>query len=234
MSQNNTQVVILVGGKGTRLRPLTNSIPKPMITIGNTPFLELLLLNLKKNGFRKFLLLVGHLSSVVVDHFGNGSKWGLEIKYSFEKELLDTGGGLINSYDLLDDEFILLNGDTYMDLDYNFFLEFAKNKQSIIIVAYDGVRYGDVEYNMLVDEKDLVTKFSQSEVKPEFNAVNSGIYYINRSIFEHMKIEKLSLEIDIIPKLLKQNKVYAYRTKTRFYDIGTFTRLTKFREKIKN
>ena len=230
MNCSDIQVVILAGGRGTRLKPLTDNIPKPMMKIGTKPFLEIIIQLLKKNNFRRFVFLVGHLSNIVTDYFGNGSKFDVEIQYSFEKELLGTGGSLRNSYDLLDEKFILLNGDTYMELDYPAFVHYASNKNSMItIVSYDGPKFDYTPYNLRIDENDFIRDFSQMNIKPEFNAINTGIYYFNKSILNHFPQGKSSLELDLMPKLIEKNAIAAFRTKEKFYDIGTFNRLQLFR-----
>jgi NDP-sugar pyrophosphorylase family protein len=230
MNPNNIQAVILAGGKGTRLKPLTNSIPKPMVLIENKPFLEILLMLLQKNNFKKILLLVGHLSDIISNYFGDGSEIGIKLEYSREKELLGTGGGLKHAYDMLDENFILLNGDTYLDLDFHSFLQFSKQMKSLMtMTVYDGPIFDNTPFNLKVDEDNLIDEFSQYP-KERYNAVNTGIYYINKSLLDFIPSGMSSLEQEVIPTLVKEKKVSAFRTKQRFFDIGTFERLHKFQK----
>jgi len=222
------QAVILAGGLGTRLKPYTFKTPKPMTPIRNQPFLMILLKFLRKNNFKKFLLLVGYSSNVITECLGDGSKLGIEIEYSYEKKPLGTGGALKNSLGLLEDEFILLNGDTYLELDYPSFIKFCTEKNSIItFAAYDGPLYSGISYNMIVDTKGAVKKYSKSKHYHKFNAIDAGVYFVKKTILEYLDDKKSSFE-DIFLKLIDEKKIHAYLTKTKFYDIGTIQRLKEF------
>jgi len=111
------QVLILCGGKGTRLRPLTKTIPKPMLEFGGKPFLEYLIEYYKKNDIKDFILAVGYLKEQIVEYFGNGKKFGVNIKYSFEEKPLGTGGAVYNAKKYLKGNFIVVNGDTFTDFE---------------------------------------------------------------------------------------------------------------------
>ena len=128
------QVIILAGGRGKRLKPLTNSIPKVMIKINGSPFLEILLKFLKSKGFLDFILCVGYLSEVIEEYFENGSKLSVKIDYSKEKRFLGTAGAIKNANELLDEEFIVINGDTFVDLDFKKMIEFSRLKNKLCSV----------------------------------------------------------------------------------------------------
>jgi len=228
------QAVILAGGLGTRLKPLTQKTPKSMMQVRNKPFLEILLDLLHKNNFKKILLLIGHLPNVITEYFEDGSKFGLDIKYSIEKELLGTAGSLKNSHSLLEDEFILINGDTYLDIDYQSFVKFSKEKKSFLtFVAYDGFPYGDLYYNMKIAES-VVKAYSKSNTSSDYNAVDAGIYHVKKQILDYIKDKKYSLEEDVFPKVIEEKKVFVYRTKTKFFDIGTIKGLKRFKLNLNN
>lgn len=110
------QTVILAGGRGSRLVPLTDDIPKPMILIKDRPFLEYMILMLKRNFLKKILLCVGYLGHKIEDYFKDGHRWGVQIRYFYEKELLGTGGALKLASDLIEEKFLLLYGDSYLDI----------------------------------------------------------------------------------------------------------------------
>jgi len=112
------QAVILAGGFGTRLRLLTNTIPKPIADIEGWPFLEYQLEMLKKNGFRDFTLCAGYSGEMIEEYFGDGSGLGINIIYSKDNTLLETGGALKNAVRLLEDEFVLVYGDSFLYMDY--------------------------------------------------------------------------------------------------------------------
>jgi len=112
------QVVILAGGKGTRLRPITYQVPKPMVPIHGKPFLQYQLELIKSLGINEVLLLVGYLGKQIEEYFGGGPKFGLNIEYSYENNPLGTGGALKNAEEKLAEKFLLLNGDTFLPMDY--------------------------------------------------------------------------------------------------------------------
>src|SRR5690242_15400547 len=118
------QIVLLVGGLGTRLGKITKRIPKPMVKINKKPFLQYQLESFKKTKMINYVFCVGYLSEQIIRYFGNGSRYGINIKYSVEKEQLGTGGAIKNSLPMLEENFIVSNGDTYLELDVNDLLEF--------------------------------------------------------------------------------------------------------------
>src|SRR5712671_242507 len=116
MMSSTTQAVILVGGRGTRLGELTRTIPKPMLPVGGRPFLEYLLQLLRREGFTRVLFCTSHLAEAVQDHFGDGSRFGLTAGYTREPQPLGTGGALRFAREHLDEQFLVLNGDTIFDI----------------------------------------------------------------------------------------------------------------------
>lgn len=227
---DDIQVAILVGGQGTRLKPITEQIPKPMVTILDRPFLHILLEMLQDKGFSKFLFLSGYLCDVVSNYFGNGSKFGFDIKYSVEPKLLGTGGGLKNAENLLEDEFLLINGDTFLELDYTNFIDFSRNNEALIdILCYVGDTYDDIKYNLKLDLDNKISAYSKINSQDKFNAVDAGVYYIKKKVLPLIKTRSSSLENEIFPLLINAKQLAGFATKTKFYDIGTIERLANFR-----
>ena len=125
------QALILVGGLGTRLRPYTEQVPKPMVEIDGRPFLEFKIESLRKHGIKDFILLVGHLGEKVEEYFGDGKRLGINIKYSYEREqLLGTAGAIKNAEHLITGDFIVTNGDTFLDVDLDKLIESHQSHQS--------------------------------------------------------------------------------------------------------
>src|SRR5260370_9474138 len=132
------QAVILAGGLGRRMRPITETIPKPMIMVARKPFLQHQLELLSDAGIERALLLVAYLGEQIQEYFGDGAKFGCHISYSFEPTLLGTGGALKNAEAQLQDYFVLVNGDTYLGIDYRALgKEFVAANCSALIVAYE-------------------------------------------------------------------------------------------------
>lgn len=229
------QIVILAGGLGTRLKPITDTIPKPMALVGKEPFLLLLINQFKKNNFKKILLLTGYKSDIIKDFFKDGSQFGVDIEYSVEETPLGTGGSLKNAEKLLEKNFLLLNGDTFIDLNYYDFIEYAKNKKNslITIVAYVGPETNECKYNMRINSDEKITSYSKNETDKNLNAVDAGVYFINKKILEKIPKTKFSLEIQLFPELIQKENLFAYKTNKNFYDIGTLERLKNFNDYTK-
>jgi NDP-sugar pyrophosphorylase family protein len=221
----NTQVVILAGGLGKRLRPITEKIPKVMVEVKGKPFLEYLLKMLKKKGFNKFLILAAYLGHMIEDYFGNGEKFGIKIDYSYEKEPMGTGGALKIAEIKLEDQFLLLNGDTYLDMDYNDFLERfkANNKQGQILVYTNDD--GSMKNNILIDNNNKIAKYNKKD-PAGLNGIDAGVLALKKDILKMIPAKKIvSLENEIYPKMMEADEFYGYPTNHQFLDIGSFKTL---------
>lgn len=222
------QAVILAGGLGTRLRPLTYDIPKPMVPINNKPYLEYQLNYLKQQGITNIVLLVGYLGEQIQAYFGDGDKWGLQIQYAFEKTPMGTGGGLKNAQDLLADEFLLIYGDSFLPLDYNDLIQaYCKVNADMVLCVYDNSLNTDVISNIALDEADgCVLRYVKDQQDATMKYVDAGVMMLNKSVLELIPPEEVvSLEQRIFPLLIVKRAMYSYVTKNRFYDIGTPERL---------
>ncbi len=228
MKLNNTQIVILAGGRGTRLKTLTNNMPKPMVQIHDKPFLEILLRLLQNKGFSKFLLLTGYMNNIISDYFRDGSRLDVNIEYSIEPEPLGTAGALRNAGTLLENEFLLLNGDTFSDIDYSEFVGFSRNRNDMCtMLCYNGKLFDDVKYNVIFKENHVMN-YSKIFSDERFNAVDAGIYFMKKNILSVIKNRVSSLEEQIFPQLISIKQLSGFLTQTRFYDIGTIERLAVF------
>ena len=177
------QAVILAGGLGTRLRPMTYDIPKPMIPINNKPYLEYQLEYLARHNIREILILIGYLGNQIEEYFGNGHKWGLNIKYSLEEAPLGTGGGLKKAENLLEQEFLLIYGDSFLAVDYNHLIEVYKNlKIKHMICVYDNSENTDVISNIALDDNKRVTCYKKNSIDASFKYVDSGVLLLNKQV----------------------------------------------------
>lgn len=221
------QVLILAGGLGTRLRSVVRDVPKPMADIQGKPFLEYLLRLLIQNGYQNFLFLVGYKGDMIKNYFGDGSKFGVNIEYSNEETPLGTGGALFNAWDKLSDDFFMVNGDTFFDIQYEILEDFviSKNPEFLIALRYsdDLSRYGIIE----IDDDYKVILFSEKGQVQENRIdgyINGGVYFVNKKALEpfHEKYigSVVSLENDILPSLVKLCKVYGLPVGGKFIDIG--------------
>jgi mannose-1-phosphate guanylyltransferase len=167
-------VAILAGGLGTRLRPLTYKVPKPLIRINKKAFLSYLLSKLSSLGVKDVVLLVGYKAEKVRSYCGDGRKFGLKIYYSEEKEPLGTGGALLNAFPSSNRPVLLLNGDSYFDLDLKNFIKFHKKKQALATIY---AMEGDLtDRGALVLEKNGRVKEFLEKQKSGFGLFNVGAY----------------------------------------------------------
>jgi NDP-sugar pyrophosphorylase family protein len=224
-----SQAVILAGGKGTRLRPLTENIPKPMIDINGKPFLEYQILLLKKYGINDIILSVGYMKEKILGHFGDGSKLGVNITYSKEDKAMGTGGALKLAENKVDDEFFVVYGDSYLDLDYSDVMKFFKNKNKLaLVVVYDNKENTDVKNNIVLDKEDNVAEYNKDSDKGNF--VDAGVLILKKEVLKMIEKDKeISLEKEIFPKLIRDKELIAYKSDKRFYDMGTEERLGEVR-----
>ena len=230
----STQVAILAGGLGTRLRPITEKIPKPMVEVAGKPFLHWQLLDLKSQGYTRVLLLVAYLGEQVRDYFGSGEKFGMQIDYVFEPEPLGTGGALRNALDKLDDEFILLNGDSFLHAPLRVFEKFARQFEATVS-TYAEFQKVPVIPNLKIDDFNgfVIDYQKDAGVARGFDHIDSGIYFLKRRLLEGIEVDRFALA-DLWPALIEQKAFGAFPVKERFYDIGTPERLKEFEEKVRD
>lgn len=213
------KVIILAGGKGLRLRKVVKDVPKPLAAIAGKPFLEYLILQLIKFGFRDIVFSVGYQKEAIKEYFGNGKKWRVSISYAEEKKPLGTGGAIKKAARLIDDkEFLVLNGDSFLDLDFNRLIEFHRRHKTIAtlgLVRVDNLsRYGKVELN----RKNRVIKFSEKKSTGK-GIINGGVCVLNRKALVGIPTGKVSFEKDILPGIIRQG-VYGFVSNGFFVDIG--------------
>jgi len=249
MKKNSSwQAVILAGGAGTRLRPLTLNIPKPMIEVNGRPFLHHIIRELEKQGIKNLVLCVGYLADKIKGYFGCGSKFGVSIKYSVEDEYLGTAGALKHAEHLLKDDFFVLNGDTYLSADYrDIFNKFKKADKIGTMVVYDN-RENIAEENIELDDQGIIVDYGKKEPlkkgdqlierktgpKRYHKYIDAGVYVFKNELLGLIEGDKfVSLEGDIYPELIKSKQLKAYITSRRYYDLGTPERLDLIRRVLK-
>ncbi|MCL5773595.1 MAG: NDP-sugar synthase [Firmicutes bacterium] len=219
------KAVILVGGEGTRLRPLTYDIPKPMVPILNKPFMEHMLDLLKKHGIKEVVFSSGYKVEAFMEHFFNGEKLGLKLDYVVEEFPLGTAGAVKNVEKFIDGTFLVFNGDILTDADLTSLIKYHREKKGIATLTLTPVDnptiYGVIE----TDQNNRIQKFIE---KPSWdrvtsNYINAGIYVLEPVIFKEMKPDKnYSFERQIYPDLLERGDLlFAYKTGAYWLDIGS-------------
>ncbi|MDI9958141.1 GDP-mannose pyrophosphorylase [Rhodococcus sp. KBW08] len=222
--QNPTDAVILVGGKGTRLRPLTLSAPKPMLPTAGLPFLTHLLARIEAAGIKHVVLGTSFKAEVFEDYFGDGSKMGLEIDYVFETEPLGTGGGIRNVLPKLrGDNVMVFNGDVLGGTDLNGILETHEKTDADVTLHL--VRVGDPRAFGCVptDEDGRVSAFLEKTQDPPTDQINAGCYVFKREIIEQIPEGRpVSVEREVFPNLLAEGKrVFGHVDSSYWRDMGT-------------
>jgi len=212
------KVIILAGGKGRRLYPYTVVLPKPLMPIGDFPILEVILRQLKSCHLVDITLAVGHLGNLIQTFFGDGSKWGVNIEYSFEEKPLGTVGPLTRLNNL-DQTFMVLNGDLLTTLNYLNLIKYHKKQNAIATVAAQK-RWVDVDFGVIQKDKDeSMVKYIE---KPRLSyLVSMGIYLFEPEILNFIpKDEKFDFP-DLMQLLLqKGKKVGIYNSDDFWLDIG--------------
>lgn len=217
------KAVILAGGEGTRLRDVIKDIPKPMAPVGERPFMEYLILQLRDWDIRDITLSIGYRGDVIKSYFGAGEKWGVRISYSGEREPLGTGGALKKAGEMIDEEdFIVMNGDSFLGINFNDLIDFHKYKSAEVTMGLirvsDTSRYGRVEIGSDQEIEGFVEKGTSIWTYGD-GFINGGVYILNRNIINIIPSGKVSLERDVLPVLIRKG-LYGMVTEGYFVDIG--------------
>lgn len=222
MISPDTKAVLLVGGLGTRLRTVMPSTPKPLATVGNRPFLELLVRQLSSQGIRNLIMCTGYLADQIEREFGDGTNLGLQIQYSREPHPLGTGGAVKLAGKFLRNarDFLVMNGDSFVEIDFGRLVKFHRARGALASIAVVSVknagRYGTIN----TDSDNKVLQFYEKTGADSPGLINAGVYVFSRAILEYIPAGMTSLEKDIFPSILDQG-VYAVKQTGLFIDIGT-------------
>ncbi len=219
------KVVILAGGKGTRLGELTKDIPKPMVPLAGKPILQYQVELCARYGMEEIILVVNHLSQPIVDHFGDGSDFGIKISYYQEEKPLGTVGGVKALESDLQEDFLVLYGDVMMEMDLTRLLDFHRQKNSEATLV---VHPNDHPYDSDLVEMDAEERIVKVLPKPHpdglryHNMVNAAVYLFTPRIFDFLeKDKKADFGKDIFPRIFGQLRMYGYNTPEYLKDMGT-------------
>ncbi|PSF37243.1 mannose-1-phosphate guanylyltransferase [Aphanothece hegewaldii CCALA 016] len=219
------RAVLMAGGSGTRLRPLTCELPKPMVPILNRPIAEHIINLLKRNNITEIITTLHYLPDVIQDYFQDGSDFGVKMKYSVEEDQpLGTAGSVKNIAELLDDTFLVISGDSITDFDLNAAIEFHKSKQSKATIILTRVQ-NPIDFGVVITDKEqriqrFLEKPSTSEVFSD--TVNIGTYILEPEVLQYIKEnEESDFSQDLFPLLLAENEpIYGYIAEGYWCDVG--------------
>lgn len=218
------KAIILAGGKGTRLKPLTTHLPKPMVPLLNRPCMEYSIKLLKQHGITDIGITVQYLSGAIKEYFGDGSQWGVNIEYFDETIPLGTAGGVKNAEDFLDERFVVISGDALTDFDLSLAIRFHQEKQSIATMIMKEVE-DPTQYGVIItDDEGKIIRFQEKPSWSEVfsHTVNTGIYIFEPEIFTYYERNvAFDFAKDLFPLLMKSGQsLYGVSLDGYWSDIG--------------
>lgn len=219
------KVVIMAGGKGTRISSVASDIPKPMIKINGKPVLEREIECLRSQGFTDIIITVSHLGNIIMDYFKDGSDFGVKIEYFFEKEPLGNAGALYQIKDKLTDDFLLLNADAVFDVDFNRFVDYHRKKGGLVTLFTHPNSHPYDSGLIIADDNGGVLKWlAKEDDRPRYyrNRVNAGLHVISPKVLEK-KIDtpKIDLDRQLLKPLSGTGQMFVYDSPEYVKDMGT-------------
>lgn len=217
------QALILSGGRGKRLRPLTDNIPKTLLLIAGKPVLVHQIEFLKKNGIRDLILSVGYKAKIIKDYLGDGKKFGVKIIYSYEKKPLGTGGAVKEAEKHIKGEgIVVLNGDTFSKINLKKMAIFHKKIGQPITIAY--VESEDISRSgkVLVDDRNIIVGFKEKTGIKERGKISAGVYFFQKDVLKNIqKGKKTSLEKKVFPSYV--GRIAAFKFDGKIIDMGVLS-----------
>ena len=217
--------VIMAGGKGTRISSVARNIPKPMIPIGGKPVLEHEIECLRKQGFTDLIITVSHLGQIIMDYFGDGSRFGVHIGYYVEQTPLGNAGALYKIKDRLKSDFLLLNADSLFDVDFGRFVAYHKKRGGLATLFTHPNSHPYDSGLLLTDAQCAVTQWlAKEDARPAYyrNCVNAGLHVLSPVLLEkELPTEKVDLDRQILKPLAGTGKMFAYSSPEYVRDMGT-------------
>ena len=227
------KVVIMAGGKGTRISSVASDIPKPMIRIGDMPVLEHEIMCLRDQGFDELIITVSHLGHIIMDYFGDGSKispvtgkqFGVHIEYFVEEQPLGNAGALFKIKDKLTEDFLLLNADAVFDIDFNRFVAYH-NQKGGLVTLFTHPNSHPYDSGLIISSENGVVEqwLAKEDERPKYyrNRVNAGIHIISPKALEcEINTPKIDLDRQLLKPLAGTGKMFVYDSPEYVKDMGT-------------
>ena len=217
-ARRENPVILMVGGLGTRLRPLTNNCPKPLLKVGNKPILETIIENFIEDGFYKFYFAVNYKSDMIEEYFGDGNRFGVEIKYIHEKKRMGTAGALSLLPEKLKVPAIVMNGDLLTKVNFSQFLDYHEEQKALATMAVREYNY-QIPYGVIHFEDSKIIDIEEKPSQSFF--VNAGIYILSPEAVDRVNKEEFFDMPDLFNEIIKENKVTAaFPIREYWLDIG--------------
>ena len=220
MERNNIGAIILAGGRGMRLRPLTGNMPKPMVPILDKPVLQLIVSSLVRAGITRIAVTLGYLPERIISYFGDGSRLGAKLSYFTESKPLGTAGALKNAESFINGTFVVMSGDALTDLNVKSMLDFHQSAGGEVTMAVKKVKDPRGMGEVILDGSGKIVRFREKPERYESGLVNTGMYVMEPEVLERIPPERESdLSRDVFPFML--DKLRAFETDCYWSDIGT-------------
>jgi len=234
MNAADLPVVILAGGLATRLKPITEKIPKLLVDVAGEPFFTHQIRLLKKNGLKHLVVCVGYLGEKIVERYGDGSAWGVAIEYSFDgPRLLGTGGALIRALPRLSDAFYVLYGDSYLPIDYlavgRAFLE--SGRLGMMTVYENSERF---DSSNVWFEGGAIRAYDKKNKLPAMRHIDYGLGVFRKAAFDGFARDEVVDLSDVQRALLGRKELAGFEIKQRFYEVGSHAGLQELNRLLKN
>ena len=237
------KAMVLAAGQGTRLYPLTERTPKALVPVAGRPMIDYCLLLLKRHGIRDIIINLHHLGDQIESYLGDGKRWGLQITYSKEPELLDTGGGLLKAKPFLQEgTFIVINTDVLIDLSLRELIAYHEEKRAVATLVLRLDPLADQYGSMDIDGDGRIHRFLQTRIDPAFpGAVTklmfTGVQILEPRVFDYLEsdriLRKFSTTKDTYPRmLLGQERLFGFRFDGFWQDVGTASRIKEAEESL--
>lgn len=226
------QAVILAGGRGLRLRPMTDKIPKPMALINGAPFLDYLINSIFLAGISRILLLVGYKKDVIINHYGYALGKDIELQYSIGKVADLTGRRLLDAYELLDSYFLLVYGDNYWPIPLEKMTANYERLGLPVTTTIFSNKQGTGEYgcenNVVVDVSGRIAAYDKSRRAPGLNGIDIGYFIVEKKVLDVSETGNISFEEKILTRLAAAGRLGAFVTDEQYYYITSIESLRNF------
>jgi len=227
--------ILLVGGFGTRLKPLTSEMPKPMLPVAGIPVTEHQILAAKAAGVHTLVLATSYLAEIFTPYFGDGAQWGIKILYAVEKEPLGTGGAIRNAAELFDlanigdEPIVVFNGDVLSRHSIAQQIQFHQNKNADVTIHLIDVEDARAFGCVPTDSQGRVTAFLEKMENPVTHSINAGCYIFHPRVLSEIPLgEVVSIERETFPALVQGDRpIYGYKEQAYWLDVGTPAALFK-------
>lgn len=221
MTAGDLPVAILAGGMATRLRPLTEKIPKLLVEVAGEPFFSHQLRLLKRNGLSKIIVCVGYLGEMIVERYGDGAAWGVQLDYSFDGDkLLGTGGALIRALPALGDAFYVLYGDSYLPIDYQAVgRAFLASGQPGLMTVFEN--HGRFDASNVWFDEGRIRVYEKKEKVPQMKHIDFGLGVLRSDALDGWPRDQPVDLASIYQQLVARNRLAGFEIGQRFYEIGS-------------